>query len=59
VRASGAEVLVSADCGCLLNLHHAAEARRAKGEALPRCVHLASFVRECLGATDAARQVTD
>ena len=59
VRDSGAEVLVSADCGCLLNLHHAAEKRRAAGEALPRCVHLASFVRERLGAADAARQVTD
>lgn len=59
VRASGAEVLVSADCGCLLNLHHAAEKRRAGGESLPRCVHLASFVRERLGADDAAHQVTD
>lgn len=59
VRASGAEVLVSADCGCLLNLHHAAEKRRAAGEPLPRCVHLASFVRERLGAADAAREVTD
>lgn len=59
VRDSGADVLVSADCGCLLNLHHAAEKRRAAGEALPRCVHLASFLRERLGAADAARQVTD
>jgi L-lactate dehydrogenase complex protein LldE len=59
VRDTGAEVLVSADCGCLLNLHLAAEKRRAAGEALPRCVHLASFVRERLGAADAARQVTD
>ncbi len=59
VRDTGAEVLVSADCGCLLNLHHAAEKRRAAGETLPRCVHLASFVRERLGAADAARQVTD
>ena len=59
VRDAGAEVLVSADCGCLLNLHHAAEKRRAQGEALPRCVHLASFVRERLGAADAARQVVD
>ena len=59
VRASGAEVLVSADCGCLLNLHHAADKRRAAGESLPRCVHLASFVRERLGASDAAREVTD
>jgi L-lactate dehydrogenase complex protein LldE len=59
VRDSGAEVLVSADCGCLLNLHLAADKRRAAGETLPRCVHLASFVRERLGAADAARQVTD
>jgi L-lactate dehydrogenase complex protein LldE len=59
VRDSGADVLVSADCGCLLNLHHAADKRRAAGETLPRCVHLASFVRERQGATDAARQVTD
>ena len=59
VRESGADVLVSADCGCLLNLHHAADLRRQRGEALPRCVHLASFVRERLGAADAARQVTD
>ena len=59
VRDSGAEVLVSADCGCLLNMHHAADKRRAGGEALPRCVHLASFVRERLGADDAARNVTD
>jgi L-lactate dehydrogenase complex protein LldE len=59
VAATGAQVLVSADCGCLLNLHHAAEKRRAAGDALPRCVHLASFVRERLGATDAAQQVTD
>lgn len=59
IRDSGADVLVSADCGCLLNLHHAAEQRRAAGEALPRCVHLASFVRERQGAADAAQQVTD
>jgi L-lactate dehydrogenase complex protein LldE len=59
VRDSGAEVLVSADCGCLLNMHLAADKRRAAGDKLPRCVHLASFVRERLGATDAARQVTD
>ena len=59
IRDAGAEVLVSADCGCLLNLHHAAEKRRAAGEPLPRCVHLASFVRERLGAPDAAQQVTD
>ena len=25
VRDAGASVLVSADCGCLLNMHHAAE----------------------------------
>ncbi|MDZ5456015.1 (Fe-S)-binding protein [Azohydromonas lata] len=59
IRDCGAYVLVSADCGCLLNLHHAAEKRRATGERLPRCVHLASFVRERLGAADAAQQVTD
>lgn len=59
LRDCGADVLVSADCGCLLNLHHAAEKRRAAGERLPRCVHLASFVRERLGAADAAQQVTD
>lgn len=59
VRDSGAEVLVSADCGCLLNLHLAADKRRAAGDQLPRCVHLASFLRERLGAADAARQVTD
>lgn len=59
IRDCGADVLVSADCGCLLNLHHAAEKRRAAGESLPRCVHLASFVRERQGAPDAARQVTD
>jgi L-lactate dehydrogenase complex protein LldE len=59
VRDSGADVLVSADCGCLLNMHLAADKRRAQGESLPRCVHLASFVRERLGATDAGRQVTD
>jgi len=59
LRDSGAEVVVSADCGCLLNLHHAAEKRRAAGEALPRMVHLASFVRERRGADDAAQRVTD
>jgi L-lactate dehydrogenase complex protein LldE len=59
LRDTGAEVVVSADCGCLLNIHHAAELRRSAGEKLPRCVHLASFVRERQGATDAARQVTD
>lgn len=59
VARAGAEVIVSADCGCLLNLHHAAEHRRRRGERQPRCVHLASFLRERLGATDAAQQVTD
>ena len=59
IRDSGAEVLVSGDCGCLLNLHLAAEKRREAGETLPRIVHLASFLRERAGATDAARQVTD
>jgi L-lactate dehydrogenase complex protein LldE len=60
LRDCGAEVVVSADCGCLLNLHHAAEKRRAAGETLPRCVHLASFLRErVLGSPDAAQQVTD
>lgn len=59
IRDTGADVLVSADCGCLLNMHHAADKRRASGEVLPRFVHLASFVRERLGATDAAQQVTD
>jgi len=59
IRDTGAEVLVGADCGCLLNLHHAAEKRRSGGESLPRVVHLASFVRERCGAGDAARQVID
>lgn len=60
LRDCGAEVVVSADCGCLLNLHHAAEKRREAGETLPRCVHLASFLRErVLGSSDAAQQVTD
>lgn len=59
LRDCGADVLVSADCGCLLNLHHAAEKRRAAGETLPRCVHLASFVGERLGVTGVAQQVTD
>ncbi|CAD5373109.1 Lactate utilization protein A 1 [Rubrivivax sp. A210] len=59
IRDSGAEVLVSADCGCLLNMHHAADKQRAEGRAAPRFVHLASFVRERLGASDAAQQVTD
>jgi L-lactate dehydrogenase complex protein LldE len=59
LRDTGADVVVSADCGCLLNLHHAAEKRRAAGEALPRLVHLASFLRERGGAADAAQRVTD
>ncbi|MEJ8836833.1 (Fe-S)-binding protein [Ramlibacter sp. AN1133] len=59
LRETGADVVVSADCGCLLNLHHAAEKRRAAGEALPRLVHLASFLRERQGAGDAAQRVTD
>ena len=59
LRDSGADVVVSGDCGCLLNLHHAAEKRRAAGEALPRCTHLASFLRERLGLGPAAQQVTD
>ncbi|GAB3664016.1 (Fe-S)-binding protein [Ramlibacter alkalitolerans] len=59
LRDTGADVVVSADCGCLLNLHHAAEKRRAAGEALPRMVHLASFLREQGGAEDAAQRVTD
>lgn len=59
LRDSGAEVVVSGDCGCLLNLHHAADRRRAAGEALPRFVHLASFLSERQGTEAAARQVTD
>jgi L-lactate dehydrogenase complex protein LldE len=59
VHAAGADVLVSADCGCLLNLQLAADKRNERDERLPRCVHLASFVRERLGAPDAARRVTD
>ena len=59
LRDTGADVVVSADCGCLLNLHHAAEKRRAAGEVLPRLVHLASFMRERSGAEDAAHSVTD
>jgi len=59
LRDTGADVVVSADCACLLNLHHAAEKRRAAGETLPRLVHLASFLRERSGATDAAQRVTD
>jgi L-lactate dehydrogenase complex protein LldE len=59
VREAGAEVLVSADCGCLLNLHHAAEKQGGCGAGQPRCVHLGSFLRERLGLPGAARQVTD
>lgn len=59
LRDSGADVVVSGDCGCLLNLHHAADRRRAAGDAMPRFVHLASFLRERQGAQDAAQQVTD
>ncbi len=57
VRAAGADVLVSADCGCLLNLHHAVQKEGGAGQ--PRCVHLSSFVRERLGLPGAAQHVTD
>ncbi len=59
VRDAGATVLVSADCGCLLNLHHAAQKQGGQASGLPRCVHLGSFLRERLGAPDAAHEVTD
>jgi L-lactate dehydrogenase complex protein LldE len=59
VRDAGATVLVSADCGCLLNIHHAAEKLGGAATGQPRCVHLGSFLRERLGAADAAQQVTD
>jgi L-lactate dehydrogenase complex protein LldE len=59
VRDAGASVLVSADCGCLLNIHHAAEKLGGAASGQPRCVHLGSFLRERLGAPDAALQVTD
>lgn len=59
LRDAGAEVVVSADCGCLLNLHHAAEKRGGCPAGEPRCVHLGSFLRERLGLPGAARQVTD
>ncbi|HSB22045.1 MAG TPA: (Fe-S)-binding protein [Burkholderiaceae bacterium] len=59
VRDAAADVLVSGDCGCLLNLQLAADKRAERGERLPRCVHLASFVRERLGAREAAQRVTD
>ena len=59
VREAGAEVIVSADCGCLLNIHHAAEKLGGAASGQPRCVHLGSFLRERLGASDAARRVID
>lgn len=59
VRATGAEVIVSADCGCLLNLHHAAQKRGGCVAGEPRCVHIGSFLRERLGLPGAAQQVTD
>lgn len=59
VRDAGAEVIVSADCGCLLNLHHAAEKQGGCGAGQPRCVHIGSFLRERLGLPGAAQQVTD
>jgi L-lactate dehydrogenase complex protein LldE len=59
VRDAGAAVLVSADCGCLLNIHHAAEKLGGAASGQPRCVHLGSFLRERMGAADAAQQVTD
>ncbi len=59
VRDAGATVLVSADCGCLLNIHHAADKLGGSASGQPRCVHLGSFLRERLGAPDAAMQVTD
>jgi L-lactate dehydrogenase complex protein LldE len=59
VRDAGATVLVSADCGCLLNLHHAAEKMGGCSASQPRCVHIGSFLRERLGASDAAQHVTD
>ncbi|KDB52498.1 hypothetical protein X805_19490 [Sphaerotilus natans subsp. natans DSM 6575] len=59
VRATGAEVIVSADCGCLLNLHHAAQKRGGCAAGEPRCVHIGSFLRERLGLPGAAQQVTD
>lgn len=59
LKAAGAKVVVGGDCGCLLNMHHAAQARAAMGEDMPRFVHLASFLRERLGLGDAAKHVTD
>ncbi len=59
VREAGAEVLVSADCGCLLNIYHAAEKQGGRAAGQPRMLHLGSFLRERMGASDAAEQVTD
>jgi L-lactate dehydrogenase complex protein LldE len=59
VREAGAEVLVSADCGCLLNLHHAAQAQGGVAAGQPRCQHLGSFLAERIGITGGAWQVTD
>jgi L-lactate dehydrogenase complex protein LldE len=59
VRDDGADVLVSADCGCLLNLHHAAQKAGGCEAGQPRCVHLGSFLRERLGLPGAAQHVTD
>lgn len=42
IAATGCDTLVSADCGCLLNIGGAAD---FQGRALPRC-HLASFVAQ-------------
>ncbi len=58
-REAGAEVLVSDHTGCLLNIHHAAEKLGGPAMGQPRCMHVGSFIRERLGAADAARQVTD
>lgn len=55
IRDTGCEVLVSADCGCLLNLHHSAE-KRGSG---PRCLHLASFIRERLGLVEPGKGLTE
>ena len=59
VRDAGASVLLSADCGCLLNIHHAAAKLGGMASGQPRCVHLGSFLRERMGAADAAQQVID
>jgi L-lactate dehydrogenase complex protein LldE len=47
IEASGCELLVSADCGCLANLNCMLERR---GSAL-RGMHIATFVRDRLGRT--------